>query len=145
VRLSSRRAESPDPGTIPAMKQITLRTWIASSGATSRCTLALTDLYPSFDGRIFRRRSCAGQTASELFQYAAHTLSTATAGCVVVQDSSFGIQAPKPQIGVSSATPPHTRTRLTMRTWSSPTWPTCPAGGPAGAATPETLHCCRRA
>ena len=43
----------PDPGTVPAMKQITLPTRIASSGATSRCTLGLTDLYPSFDGRIY--------------------------------------------------------------------------------------------
>jgi beta-phosphoglucomutase-like phosphatase (HAD superfamily) len=50
-------------------------------------------LDPFFDGWIYPRQSCAGQTASGLFQYAAHTLSTATAGCVVVQDSSFGIQA----------------------------------------------------
>jgi beta-phosphoglucomutase-like phosphatase (HAD superfamily) len=59
----------------------------------SRCTLGLTNLDPFFDGWIYPRRSCAEQTASELFLHAADTMTTADAGCALVEESLSGIQA----------------------------------------------------
>jgi HAD superfamily hydrolase (TIGR01509 family) len=87
---------TPTPGIVEALNQITVPTCIASSGSHDkmRFTLGLTDLYRCFEGRIFSGDEVAyGKPAPDLFLHAAHSMTTAAAGCVVVEDSPSGVQA----------------------------------------------------
>ena len=83
-------------GVSEALDRITLPTCIASSGTHDhmRYTLGLTGLYDRFAGRIFSAEDVAnGKPAPDLFLYAAERMATAPGGCVVVEDSRFGVQA----------------------------------------------------
>jgi HAD superfamily hydrolase (TIGR01509 family) len=87
---------TPVDGVLEALDRIALPTCIASSGTHDhmRYTLGLTGLYERFAGRIFSAEDVAnGKPAPDLFLYAAERMATAPGGCVVVEDSRFGVQA----------------------------------------------------
>jgi HAD superfamily hydrolase (TIGR01509 family) len=103
---------TPTPGIVEALNQITVPTCIASSGSHDkmRFTLGLTDLYRRFDGRIYSGDEVEhGKPAPDLFLYAARSMTTAAAGCVVVEDNPSGVQAAKAAgmrvLGYASTTP----------------------------------------
>jgi len=100
------------PGIVEALNQITVPTCIASSGSQDkmRFTLGLTDLYRRFEGRIYSGDEVEhGKPAPDLFLHAARSMTTAAAGCVVVEDSPSGIQAAKAAgmrvLGYAATTP----------------------------------------
>ena len=73
-------------------------------------TLGLTDLYQRFEGRIFSGDEVAhGKPAPDLFFYSARSMTTAAAGCVVVENSPSGVQAAKAAgmrvLGYAATTP----------------------------------------
>ncbi|WP_019870684.1 HAD family hydrolase [Salinispora oceanensis] len=79
-----------------ALDEITLPTCVASSGTHEkmRHTLGRTGLYPRFAGRIFSATEVAhGKPAPDLFLHAAAAMGVPPAGCVVVEDSHYGVQA----------------------------------------------------
>lgn len=79
-----------------ALDEITLSTCVASSGTHEkmRHTLGRTGLYPRFAGRIFSATEVAhGKPAPDLFLHAAAAMGVPPAGCVVVEDSHYGVQA----------------------------------------------------
>ena len=74
----------------------TLPTCIASSGTHDylRYTLGLTGLYERFAGRIFSADDVVnGKPAPDLFLHAAERMAAEPAGCVVVEDSRYGVEA----------------------------------------------------
>ena len=87
---------APVPGIVEALDAIALPTCVASSGAHEkiRFTLGLTGLYERFAGRIFSVSEVArGKPAPDLFLHAAQRLGVPPAGCAVVEDSPYGIEA----------------------------------------------------
>ena len=71
-------------------------TCVASSGSHDkmRATLGITGLWHRFDGRIFSADEVAhGKPAPDLFVHAAAQMDVDPAGCAVVEDSPFGVQA----------------------------------------------------
>jgi HAD superfamily hydrolase (TIGR01509 family) len=87
---------APVDGVLEALDRITLRSCIASSGTHEylRYTLGLTGLYDRFAGRIFSAEDVArGKPAPDLFLHAAERMAADPAGCVVVEDSRFGVEA----------------------------------------------------
>jgi HAD superfamily hydrolase (TIGR01509 family) len=112
VRNAFTHELTPAPGIVEALNQITAPTCIASSGSHDkmRFTLGLTDLYRSFEGRIFSGDEVEhGKPAPDLFLYAARSMATAAAGCVVVEDSPSGVRAAKAAgmgvLGYAATTP----------------------------------------
>jgi len=86
----------PVEGILEALDRITLPTCIASSGTHEhlRYTLGLTGLYERFAGRIFSADDVAnGKPAPDLFLLAARRMGAEPGGCVVIEDSPFGVQA----------------------------------------------------
>jgi HAD superfamily hydrolase (TIGR01509 family) len=86
----------PVPGVERALDRIAQATCVASSGdhAKLRTTLALTGLLPRFDGRIFSATEVAhGKPAPDLFLHAARRMGVAPDRCVVVEDTTVGVQA----------------------------------------------------
>ena len=87
---------APVEGIVEALERITLPSCVASSGTHEylRYTLGLTNLYERFAGRIFSSEDVArGKPAPDLFLYAAERMAAQPAGCVVVEDSRYGVQA----------------------------------------------------
>ena len=112
VRTAFTHELTPTPGIVEALNHITVPTCIASNGSHDkmRFTLGLTNLYRRFDGRIFSGDEVAhGKPAPDLFLHAAHSMTTAAAGCVVVEDSPSGVQAAKAAgmrvLGYAATTP----------------------------------------
>ena len=71
-------------------------TCVASSGTHTRmaATLGITGLRERFDGRIFSASEVGrGKPAPDLFLHAAARMGAAPAGCVVIEDSPYGVQA----------------------------------------------------
>jgi HAD superfamily hydrolase (TIGR01509 family) len=87
---------APVEGVVEALDRITLPTCIASSGTHEylRYTLGLTGLYERFAGRIFSAEDVArGKPAPDLFLHAVERMAASPEGCVVVEDSRFGVEA----------------------------------------------------
>ena len=87
---------TPVPGVVEALDAIAMPTCVASSGTHEkiRFTLGLTGLYERFAGRIFSVDDVArGKPAPDLFLHAAARMGVAPAGCAVVEDSPYGVQA----------------------------------------------------
>jgi HAD superfamily hydrolase (TIGR01509 family) len=87
---------APVDGVLEALDRITLPSCVASSGTHDylRYTLGLTGLYERFAGRIFSADDVArGKPAPDLFLHAAARMAAEPAGCVVVEDSRFGLEA----------------------------------------------------
>ena len=87
---------TPVPGIVEALDAIAIPTCVASSGTHEkiRYTLGLTGLYERFAGRIFSVSEVArGKPAPDLFLHAAQRLGVPPAGCAVVEDSPYGIEA----------------------------------------------------
>ena len=71
-------------------------TCVASSGTHDRMryTLGITGLYDTFDGRIYSATEVAhGKPAPDLFLHAARRMRARPEGCVVVEDSVYGVRA----------------------------------------------------
>ena len=69
---------------------------VASSGTHTRMetTLGITGLHTRFRGRIFSATEVAhGKPAPDLFLHAAARMGAQPAGCVVIEDSPFGVRA----------------------------------------------------
>jgi HAD superfamily hydrolase (TIGR01509 family) len=72
------------------------RTCVASSGSHAKMesTLGRTGLYERFRGRIFSADEVEhGKPAPDLFLHAARRMGVSPAGCVVVEDSVYGVRA----------------------------------------------------
>ncbi|WP_043479429.1 HAD family hydrolase [Arthrobacter sp. SPG23] len=83
-------------GIADALARLPLPHCVASSGTHAKMqrTLGQTGLLPQFEGRIFSASEVArGKPAPDLFLHAAGTLGAEPAGCAVVEDSVFGVQA----------------------------------------------------
>ncbi|MFI9590318.1 HAD family hydrolase [Nonomuraea sp. NPDC052265] len=79
-----------------ALDRLDIPFCVASNGrhATVRNSLELTGLARHFDGRVFSAEDVArGKPAPDLFLHAAATIGAAPEGCVVVEDSPFGVRA----------------------------------------------------
>lgn len=86
----------PVDGVVEALDAITWSTCVASSGSHEkmRCTLGLTRLWDRFDGRIYSATEVAnGKPAPDLFLHAAERMGFAPTDCIVVEDSTYGVQA----------------------------------------------------
>jgi HAD superfamily hydrolase (TIGR01509 family) len=86
----------PVAGIREALERISLPVCVASSSPPERLRfkLELTGLYERFAGRIFSAAEVAnGKPAPDLFLHAARRLGFEPAGCVVVEDSRYGVQA----------------------------------------------------
>jgi len=89
----------PIPGITDALAGLKVAGWhdcVASSSSPPRLrhTLGLTGLWPHFDGRIFSATMVEnGKPAPDLFLHAAAVMGAAPADCVVVEDSTAGVQA----------------------------------------------------
>jgi HAD superfamily hydrolase (TIGR01509 family) len=86
----------PVDGIVEALERITLPTCVASSGTHEkmRRTLGATSLFERFEGRIFSATEVEeGKPAPDLFLHAAARMGADPAGCLVVEDSPFGIEA----------------------------------------------------
>ncbi|PYN79434.1 MAG: haloacid dehalogenase [Candidatus Rokuibacteriota bacterium] len=87
---------APVPGIVEALDGIPVTTCVASSGSHERIryTLGLTGLYRRFVGRIFSASEVArGKPAPDLFLHAANRMRVHPAGCVVIEDSRYGVEA----------------------------------------------------
>ena len=79
-----------------ALEEIADPVCVASSSGQEnlRYKLELTGLYERFAGRIFSATEVAnGKPAPDLFLYAAERMGAPAAGCVVVEDSRYGVAA----------------------------------------------------
>jgi len=86
----------PVTGIREALDQIALPVCVASSGSHEKMqhTLGLTGLYEHFEGRIFSATEVQrGKPAPDLFLHAADRMGVAPPMCVVVEDSSYGVEA----------------------------------------------------
>ncbi len=86
----------PVPGIEDALDAITQATCVASSSDPGplRHKLKLTGLYDRFAGRIFSATQVRrGKPAPDLFLFAAERMGVGPEGCVVVEDSRFGVEA----------------------------------------------------
>lgn len=95
-RTAFERDLAPVDGIEEALARLRLPHCVASSGthAKMRRTLGQTGLLPTFEGRIFSASEVdRGKPAPDLFLHAARTLGVEPAGCAVVEDSLYGVQA----------------------------------------------------
>jgi HAD superfamily hydrolase (TIGR01509 family) len=86
----------PVGGVREALDRISLPVCVASSSPPERLRfkLELTGLYERFDGHIFSAAEVAnGKPAPDLFLHAARQMGVDPGGCVVVEDSRYGVQA----------------------------------------------------
>ena len=86
----------PVDGIVEALQQITQPACVASSSGPEnlRLKLELTGLYDRFAGHIFSATEVTnGKPAPDLFLHAARQMGVEPAGCVVVEDSRYGVQA----------------------------------------------------
>jgi HAD superfamily hydrolase (TIGR01509 family) len=87
---------APIPGIDEALAAIEVPVCVASSSGHSnlRFKLELTGLYERFAGHIFSASEVAnGKPAPDLFLHAAARMGASPGGCVVVEDSRYGVQA----------------------------------------------------
>ncbi len=90
------RELAPVDGIVEALDAITVPTCVASSGSYDKMafTLGRTGLHDRFVGRIFSADEVAnGKPAPDVFLYAAASMATEPARCVVVEDSVSGVAA----------------------------------------------------
>ena len=83
-------------GIVEALDRLRLPHCVASSGTHAKMqrTLGQTGLLPTFEGRIFSASEVdRGKPDPDLFLHAAGTLGVEPAGCAVVEDSLYGVQA----------------------------------------------------
>jgi HAD superfamily hydrolase (TIGR01509 family) len=95
-RAAFERDLVPVDGIGEALAGLRLPHCVASSGTHAKMqrTLGQTGLLQHFEGRIFSASEVArGKPAPDLFLYAAGTLGVEPAGCAVVEDSVYGVQA----------------------------------------------------
>jgi HAD superfamily hydrolase (TIGR01509 family) len=81
---------------VDAVQAAGLATCVASSGDLGkiRRNLAKTGLLHRFDGRLFSADDVEhGKPAPDLFLHAAERMGFAPAGCVVIEDSAYGVEA----------------------------------------------------
>jgi HAD superfamily hydrolase (TIGR01509 family) len=86
----------PVPGIVEALAAIEDPVCVASSSGHEnlRFKLELTGLYERFAGHIFSASEVAnGKPAPDLFLYAASRMGADPSGCVVIEDSRYGVQA----------------------------------------------------
>lgn len=86
----------PVDGVVEALDRISLPVCVASSSPPERLRfkLELTGLYDRFAGRIFSATEVVnGKPAPDLFLHAARQMGVDPTGCVVVEDSRYGVQA----------------------------------------------------
>ena len=86
----------PVDGVVEALDAIALPTCVASSGSRDKMayTLGLTGLLDRFEGRLFSATEVAhGKPAPDLFLHAARSMGWPPGSCVVVEDSSAGVDA----------------------------------------------------
>jgi HAD superfamily hydrolase (TIGR01509 family) len=86
----------PVDGILEVLDQLTVPTCVASSGSHDklRLTLGHTGLHGRFEGRIFSGYEVAnGKPAPDLFLHAASRMGVDPAGCAVVEDSRWGVEA----------------------------------------------------
>jgi HAD superfamily hydrolase (TIGR01509 family) len=86
----------PVAGIREALERIRLPTCVASSSPPERLRfkLELTGLSERFAGRVFSAAEVtSGKPAPDLFLHAARKMGVDPAGCVVVEDSRYGVQA----------------------------------------------------
>jgi HAD superfamily hydrolase (TIGR01509 family) len=87
---------TPVDGIAEALDQITAPVCVASSSGheSLQYKLELTGLYERFEGRIFSAAEVSnGKPAPDLFLHAAARMGFEPAGCVVVEDSRYGVEA----------------------------------------------------
>jgi len=87
---------APVPGIVEALDGIPVITCVASSGSHERIryTLGLTGFYRRFVGRIFSASEVGrGKPAPDLFLHAATRMGVHPAGCAVIEDSRYGVEA----------------------------------------------------
>lgn len=87
---------TPVSGVTEALGELSCPSCVASSGAHDkmRVTLGITGLYARFEGRIFSATEVTrGKPFPDLFLHAATRMGTNPEGCVVIEDSPFGVQA----------------------------------------------------
>jgi HAD superfamily hydrolase (TIGR01509 family) len=90
------RELQPIDGIEQALDQITARTCVASSSEPDRLAykLKLTGLFQRFAGHVFSASEVPnGKPAPDLFVHAARQMGVSPAGCAVVEDSQYGVQA----------------------------------------------------
>ncbi len=93
------RELQPMPGIAEAIAGVAAAGWsdcVASSSSPPRLrhTLGLTGLWPHFEGRVFSATMVAhGKPAPDLFLHAAQAMKTAPGDCLVVEDSTAGVEA----------------------------------------------------
>jgi HAD superfamily hydrolase (TIGR01509 family) len=95
-RKAYREHLQPVPGVVDALDQITAQTCVASSGSHDkmRVTLGVTGLWDRFAGRIYSASEVArGKPEPDLFLHAAAQQGRSPSGCIVVEDSPFGVKA----------------------------------------------------
>ena len=100
-------------GIVEVIETLRWPSCVATSGDPDRVrrTLTLTGLHHHFDGRIFSAVEVPrGKPHPDLFLHAARCVGADPAGCVVVEDSPFGVQAAvaagmRP-LGYAAMTPP---------------------------------------
>jgi HAD superfamily hydrolase (TIGR01509 family) len=86
----------PVAGIRDALARVSLPVCVASSSPPERLRfkLELTGLYGRFAGHIFSAAEVPnGKPAPDLFLHAARQMGVEPAGCVVVEDSRYGVQA----------------------------------------------------
>jgi HAD superfamily hydrolase (TIGR01509 family) len=86
----------PVDGVVEALDRVDSATCVASSGRRDsiETKLRLTGLWDRFEGRIFSADDVEhGKPAPDLFLLAASRLGAEPAGCAVIEDSPFGVQA----------------------------------------------------
>ena len=91
-----RAALQPVEGVKDAIAALPCRRCVASSSAPDRLHLALdvTGLASWFDDNVFSATQVAhGKPAPDLFLLAARTMNAAPAHCIVIEDSTLGIEA----------------------------------------------------
>lgn len=88
----------PIPGIAALLENLEQPFCVASSGLPERIRLALelTGLLPSFEANLFSATMVKrGKPAPDLFLLAAETMNTAPENCLVIEDSTAGIEAAK--------------------------------------------------
>lgn len=98
VEEAFRRELQAVPGIADALDRIALPTCVASGGSHEKMqlTLGLTGLWDRFDGRIFSASEVPRpKPAPDLFLHAAEESGVDPSGCLVIEDSPFGVDGAK--------------------------------------------------
>jgi len=91
-----REEVQPVPGVAAAIEQIPMPKCVASSGQLEkmRATLEKTGLLHHFEGRLFSAAGMPrGKPHPDIFLHAASAMAAEPASCVVIEDTSVGVEA----------------------------------------------------